>query len=438
MELRFNRKFSMELTEFSPRFCPCCGEPKNEIKDGVEIIKRCTCDWERGFHDRVRKTIHYSFWRDGVVTIKDWSPPLFKDGGPGRFKTFIKIQKAVAIHKLYDFCFKFIGKTPENKKVYALDKNMERGRSFYIRGPLGSGRGTLLSQIKFFAAFRDISTTPNPADWATFKSEIAQCNWNGKEAEIAKDNVSDQYRQVKLLTLENVKGEESKFPFKGASLIDDLLTKRNLNHGCNIFTSSDFVGQLGNLVGDRLPEILMSEGTSIVLLFHPTEADALLNAVIRRRIKLEDIIAKCNFGQSKTHQDSLQEDKNLELVKELLYINEAFGCLPLSLSLQSVSKLQTESLVEQLGLKPEQFHEKIQKVWAAFGVSKEEKGLEYEEALKRVYISVIKECPELGNRMTEKEMIETGKMIRLACSEKDVINKYINDAQQLREKMFNE
>jgi len=436
----------MEQNEFQQRFCPVCNEQKNKLVDGVEIITRCTCDWQRGLHERIKKTIPFDFWgktpkgekEARSITFADWSPPLFRDGGSRKFKSFIKVQKAFCIQRLYNFCFKRLSEKGSPDPIYALDKSIERGHNLYIRGPAGSGRDLLISQIKFHTAYRKISTTPLPGEWSTFKSEIAQCNWNGKEADEAKQIVADKYRHVQLLTLSNVKGENSKFPFKGATLIDDLLSKRALSQGSMVFTSSDFIHEMGESVGDRLPDILRSDNTSLILLFDPVEADELLNTIIRRLLKLRDSVEKMEFGK-KGVQNQLSEEKDLETLNELFLMEEIFKKIPISNSFQdATSKLSNESISELIDLEPAKYHEKIRQKWLQFNAIKKENSLAYQENLKKVYIAIVKDCPGIGNKMTEKEMIETGKMLKYACSGDEEIKSLLEHVRQLREKILTE
>lgn len=220
--------------------------PKNAIRNGVEIILRCPCDWERGYHDRMKRTVHPDYWQK---TILDWSPGIFKQGGPGTFKNLIKIQKAFCRIRLYNFWFRLLSNNP-NK--YAWERSLETQQTLYIRGPAHSGRDLLISQIKMLAAAKNISTTSIPNDeWSTFKSKISQCNWNGKEADEAKFEAAENYRDVKLLTLKNVRGENSKFPFRASTLVDDLLIKRSMKQGSMVLAGYDFINQIGDSMGEN-------------------------------------------------------------------------------------------------------------------------------------------------------------------------------------------
>lgn len=426
------------MSDFSPRFCDRCKEPKNRLIDGVDIILRCSCDWEAGFGERLRATCHPAFWSGWSLT--QWDPPIFKYGGIGVFKNFIKLQKANAINKMYDFCFRILENDPEpGKRRFAIYKSMEKGKTLFIRGPQNSGRGCLISCIKMFCATKqDISATPNPADWSTFKSEILQSEWNGKEADMMKLMVAEQYQNVKMLCLENVKGEGElipgdKFPrrpFRGSNMVDALLTKRAFQPGGMVLTSGEFIKEIGDTVGDKLPDILQSDSTSLILLFSPKEADALYEGLLGRmnalRLEASSVEGR---DQAKTLQNKISIERLADTIKECLYLEKAFP---------TVSPIGTESLTERLTVGGDMFPPEALATYAEFNKEWATKGLAYEEGLKRAYQSAASGSKELSYKMSPRELVETGKMMSDACGEDEDINKLIRAAREKRDKILSE
>lgn len=440
------------MANFSPRFCEICKEPKNDLRNGTEIILRCTCDWARGFHERIKHTVRRDFWDPKIVdpedkneiklkTIDHWDPPIFANGGPGRFKNFIKIQKANAILRLNDFCFKLLKKDSNGVKHHALDHSIERGRNLFIRGPYGSGRGTLLANIKFFAALRDISSTPVPYDWAVFKSEIIAADSWSKDGALAKADITEHYRQVKLLTLEGLKGEGSIYSddkrpkrFRSASSIDEMLTRRQMASGSMVFTSDDFIRQIGDSIGDRLPEILTSSNTVLILLFSPLEADGLLDGLIKRltlfRASAEKLVKRDSLKTAADNELALQD------VEQALYIEHAFPEIPATTGVGAV-KLKAESLHMKLGI-ANKYPDEMKRLWTDFCTDREAKNLKFQEMMNKTYVSVVSECKQLAAHMTEKEMLDTGRMMSMACQPAADIKEHIKNARNVREAMKNQ
>jgi len=427
------QRLIMPVSEtFTPSVCPKCGEPKNVVSaEGQEIRVRCTCDWERGFHDRIKHTIMRTFYDNGFKTIMDWSPPIFKQGGTGKFKTFIKIQKALAMQKIYDFCFKIIS-PGESNRIYSLYKNIQQNHNLYIRGPLNSGRDLLLATIKIFAAAHDISTTPIPYEWATFKQDISQSDWNGKEAELARARVTDYYRNVQLFTLANVQSEghwndEKRKKFRSSLLIDDVLTRRQTNPGSMIFTSAEFIGQIGDGLGDRFPEILTAPKTSILIMLSSLEADRLLDTLDRKLNALRQIANKIKESDKKTHQDALAEKALLKQVEECFYLEHVFNR----------TAIHDDSLTQNVQVE-NSYLSKVKEKLIEFNTDKEANNLTYQEGVKRAKISIVKECQELSSKMTPREIEEVGEMMCVACSGEDKVKEFSRHAVQLREKMAKE
>ena len=145
--------------------------------------------------------------------------------------------------------------------------------------------------------------------------------------------------------------------------------------------------------------------------------------------------------QKKTSlQNQLAEEKEMEEVEELLFLEDTFPKIPTSVSLVGEMKSETQSLEGQLKLErsgEKKWSPKIKQAHANFIVNKNQNNLAYQEGRKRAFVSAVKNCPELGNKMTPKEMEETGWLMSLACSDKDKISKIVDNAIELRKKIMN-
>lgn len=427
----------MADSEFTPRFCERCKEPKNRLIDGRDVITRCSCDWEAGYLERLRATVHQDFWynRTKPWSLKAWDPLLFKYGGKGVFRNLIKVQKAYVINKLYDFCFKLLENDPfPGQRRYSLYRSMEKGRTLFIRGPNNSGRGCLVAYIKMFCAIRDISTTPNPADWSTFKSEVLASEWNGKEADLAKLQVAEQYQNVKVLVLENLKGEGQlqqgerfpRRPFRGANLVDSILTKRTFQQGCTVFTSGEFAREIGDTVGDKLPDMLDSDNTTSIIMFSPAEADSLWDGLNRKISSMRLEIAGMQGAAKETLQNKMSIERAADTVKECLFLEKAYPI---------VNPGDSEPVTQMLKFaKDNKYPAEVLAAFSEFNRNWTGKTLAYEEGLKRAYQTAAGSSKELSYKMSQKELIETGKMMSVACgSVDDEINALIDGARKTRD-----
>jgi hypothetical protein len=423
-------------SEFIQVVCPKCGEPKNALRNGVEVSTRCTCDWERGYHERIRRTVMPTFYENGRKTIKDWSPPIFKQGGCGDFKAFIRVQKSLVMKKVYDFCFRVVS-SPDSPKVYSLNRSIETNHNLYIRGPLNSGRDLLLASVKIFAAAKDISATPVPYEWATFKQDVAQSDWQGREAETARIRLADLYRTVKLLTLANVQSETSwsddKKPrrFRSSLVIDDILTRRMTMSGSMVLTSHEFIGQIADSLGDRLPEVLTSPKTTIIIMLSVDEADSLLTSLTRKIHSLRTAASKTrNVMTQKKIQEDVAEKKILEDVLDCLYLETLTPQLP--------ETSPDDTLLNLLEINPGSHPQKVNEMFAQFKADQQANNLTYREGLKKAKIMAVTECQELKHKLSVREMEEVGDMLSLACAGKERIDTLVQEAMLLREKMVSE
>lgn len=435
----------MDIENFQPRICRTCGQQKSELRDGQEIILRCNCDWTRGFHEQLVKTVHPDFYKKRLITLTDWSPPIFKGGGSGKFKSLIKIQKAFAIKRLHDFCFKILSENEKTKeREYSIESSIEKGRNLYIRGPAGSGRGLLMSSIKIFAAARGLTTTPNPGEWSTFKADILEAESWSKTGDEAKLVVAERYKAVDILTLENVRGEgvssfatERKFQprFKASTQLDDFFTKRQARAGAMVFTSPDFVRQMADSMGDRFPEILQSDSTSLILMFSSLEADSLHAGITKKLASFQKSVLglQKEIGKGTASKDHLDENRAIEAVKGALFFEHLYSNIPLgTVSDDSVSKV---SVTDSFFGDPGSWKPSALAVWKQFKEDRDTGNLAYHEGVKKAFIDATSEAPELSNKMTDKERYEVGKMMHEACQPKEKLNAMIERALELRKKM---
>lgn len=403
----------MPDTDFKQRFCKECKGAKNAMENGVEVLLRCTCDWMQEFIERLRATVSHEFWRDGknfkLKTINNWDPALFKSGGIGEFKGLIEMQKAVAVQRLFDFCF-----TKEEGR-FSIYKSIERCKNLFVRGPVHSGRGLLTATIKIFCAMHDISVTPNPADWSTFKGDILAADWNGRDGEEAKMKVSEQYMNVKILSLENIKGEGhpgergNRRPFRGSQGIDALLTKRSFHQGSLVFTSSEFAREIGDSVGDKIQDILDSDNTSLILMFSPAEADALLEGVRQRMKILRREVKSFQDMQKKGVSDEHSFERAAETFKDAYFLDLAFESLrwpgegdTVALTLETTGAAFPPLIVQTFA--------DLEKI------KQDDKSLAYQQGMEKAYKSAAGACKELASKMSHREMVETGKMMSNACN----------------------
>ena len=440
------------MSDFIQRFCDACGEPKNDLRNGIEFILRCHCDWERGFFERLKKTVNPTCWKSengrAPKNISNWNPPIFIRGGGSKFRALITVQKCLAMARLYEFCYKLLEHDKESGfRKYALSRSVEVGLNFFVRGPAGSGRGLLMAEMKKLAAVKDISATPNPGEWALFKNDMIESESGMFTiAEAARVRVTECYANVNFLTLENVRaeiqGRNGPWKFKAASSIDALLSNRQVRPGCMAMTSGDFIGQFGDSFGDKLPEVLTSDKTLLLLMFSPAEADALLKSLQERyerllnTVKRLDLSAKAESGGS--IKDRMSEKEMLDSVSEVLYIEELFPNIPVGFNSNRSATREADSLTYNLSMFGEKWKEQAVEIYKKFVQEKEERSLTFKERSARVCVSVVEGCGELAKKMTYKEMLETGRMMSYACVEKDKLQEMCEKARELRRKMMTE
>lgn len=407
------------MNEFFPRKCPRCGDQKNKLINGQEFILRCRCDWEMGVRERLFRTVQPEFYDKELC---DWSPSIFKNGGFGVFKKFIKYQKANAIFRLDDFYYK---RTTDGRP--SIFRSIDHGRNLFIRGPINSGKGLLMASLKTFAASKEVSTTPLPGEWPTLKMALIESDSFSRSGEEAKVKIADDYRNVQIMTLENLRGEglvsqfEEKFlprKFRGSTAFDDLLTRRTSAKGSMAFTSLDFIAQIGTSISDVLPEILLSDKTSLIILLSYKEADELWKGLTNR---YSEIVSSCSrlCGLSGSLDDpkklTLAErkstDAELEDFKQLLYLREIFPNLK-SWNQQS-QKQDIAWFIEEAithGTAPA-----TAPVLKEFEADKASGGMGFTNAMDEATILAVRKCKEMSSKLSNKECLEIGRMMSVAC-----------------------
>lgn len=411
--------------------CHICGEPRNALRDGKEIILRCSCDWQRGFLERLKRTVSPLFWKNGVpIKLTDYKPPIFKDGGNCRFKEFIRVQQSIVMLKLWNFAFKNF--EVEDKCIYILQKNIENRKNLFIRGPNGSGRGLLVSNIKLLAAVKDISSTPTPDEWANFKSEIWESEAIGKQGEIPKVQVAERYQNVDLLTIQNMAGrsssENKNWKFKGAGGIDTLLSKRECFNGSLVCTSSDFIGEIGEFFGEKIFEILCSSNTMLLLMFSPSEADLMLCSLQRQFENNKEKVSSFETRKEKKLENRLSDRELAAEVENVLAFEAAFPKIPFTGS-------GANSFTSKIDDFPENYSPSIINSYSKFKKSKESNDQLFKSKLESILIQTVSKIPDLGSKMTDKEKLETGKMLSVACSNESRIVSIESKSKELLEKM---
>ncbi len=425
--------------DYVPRRCRICDSATSELRDGREHLFPCTCDWAGEFWYRVREVVYKNFI---TKNMGHWSPKIFHVENSRNFKRFIKIQKALAIQKIYEFAF--MPTDVGNHQVSAITKSIANNRNLFIRGPRGSGRGLITASIKFYAAAKKISSTVLPGTFDVFKDDMTQAKQFGVIGADARILVSHKYENVSLLALEGVKGESSKNykneivlkKHPASDAIDRTLAMRAGRPGSLLISGPDFVQEIGDTAGDRLYESLLSDKTSRILLFSPTEADALLTALTQRR-KYFDAWVETTIQTKWDATSRMQDKKHLEeqaaILEQALYFEKAFPEIPITLDKKGIAHLPhtISDIREHISSMPQKLIDAHRNFSAAF----EAKDYTYTEGIKEAQKAVVRECKVLAMKMSDKEIEETGAMISLATAPSGEVAKIIEQARILRDKM---
>jgi hypothetical protein len=385
------------MNEFSERKCPVCGEPLNVLRGGKEIVLRCTCDWEKGFHERTKRTIHPSFYVGGVKKMVHWRPPMFNVDPQSQVYNFMVAQKVIAIRRIYDFSFTKDG----------LEGSIAKGRNLFVRGPKGSGRGLIVASIKFYAAAKDISATPVSGDWALFKNEVMEAESYSKQGEMAKASLGQTYVNVDLMTLENIRAEPGLLSagrkIRGASVIDMVLAKRQAKQGSMVFSSFDFAREFGETFGDKLVEIINDDSTSMALLFSPQESDVIVKATENKleqsRKAFYDMAGKTR--KKNWNEELKDQDEDERTVFDLM------ACSSLLSASEEVS-------VELAAYREAGDNPYLRSLLKHVEADRLDDPLSHDDRLRRTVIEILRKSRHMSDKMTDKEVQELATIMRLS------------------------
>ncbi len=291
--------------------------------------------------------------------------------------------------------------------------------------------------IKTFAAIKEISATPLPGEWSTFKAELVESESFGKTGELAKLQIAENYKNVQLMSIENIRCEGSGSLFenktnqrklRGVTAFDELLTRRMTKQGSMIFTSLDFSGQIKESLGDRFPEIINSDKTELILMLSCPEASAFLTGVKSRILKFQEIRNQISGNKNIKISDRCSEDEALTGYKESLYFLDLFDTIP-----EKNGYVPTDDMK----MKDQTYPEKYKNIKEEYERDKKSNGCQYQNEVKRELHRTTMSCKEFSSKLTEREAIEIGEMMSLACSP-EKIDIEIREAQKLRSIMAGE
>lgn len=404
--------------DFIPKNCPACGMPKNALQEDKEIIKRCKCDWRRGFQTRLVRTTDKAFFAKNLL---HWRPRLFLR--PCTFYDLIKAQKATALIRLHEFGWRKSGPTS-----WSIARSIAGNRNLFIRGPQNSGRGLLMAAIKTWAAAKDITVTPLPGQFDTFRNDVSQAEALGSSGDATRALVRANYVDVEILALENLRQEsiikvvgaqgysvaehKARRKFRSSNMVDDILARRQSRPGSIVLTSYDFAGEIADTLGDGLAEMLNSPNTGMVMLFSPAEVDSLGLALKDRKRALSGARAQLMASAAdKSLSGKAMHKTNIEHFDEMMYFDEAFKSLA---GIGGHGSGVDPSSMAKSAFEANDMHPDVVKRMVAFNASREAKDSMYIENMRKTYVSAVKGV--FADRMTEKEMETTGRLLGLATN----------------------
>jgi hypothetical protein len=292
------------------------------------------------------------------------------------------------------------------------------------------------------SAARDISTTPLPAEFSALRGMLHEYESYGAERDMTRSIVHDSYVGVSLMVLEDIHCETKTLGRQNvviksryANTFDSLIAKRAQQEGSMVFTSSEFAGEIGDSLGDKLREVLESDSTYEIVMVSPVEADALLKSLRARKGMFATQLAK--FDKEKTKKgpvpkgnkamgEAIEEGFGIESVTEGLYFEEAFPSIP----------GETDRLSTMLALSPDRFPE-IQGTYEEYLAEKNQspRGLAYYNGINTAIVNAVRACKELSEKMTHREMRLVGQMMSAATQADGSLNERVAYARKLRDWM---
>lgn len=425
--------------EYIPRKCGECGIVKSELRDGKEHVMTCACEWKKEFLPRLDKYVGKEYHN---LSIMDWKPKIFR-WDQCKFPRFLKIQKATAIERLYEFGFKRKG--DDDSKVCGLEKSIVGGRNLFIRGPIHSGKGLLVALVKTLAAAKGISSTHAPGDFELFKSEMLVCGEMGLTGADARIKVTANYEIPWLMTLENVKGEMT-YKYTGektskmsraAEAIDGVFARRAKSlSGSVVLTSVQFAKEIGDTIGCRIVEMIDSEKTAMILLLSNREIESLMRGLAKCAkdylVMIQEIVG-ADFDKSKKREAEKQDERNrVVCMKEALFFEQAFPAIPMYNSIPMYDLGFGQIIKTNLAKLPKGFIDAYTEFQMAM---KTKDGLEYEEGIRGARIMAVQSC-SLAASMSEKEVMEIGRMLSESLAPDAVVAAKIENAKKLRDRMI--
>jgi hypothetical protein len=344
--------------------------------------------------------------------MEDWDPPLFREGG---YPEFLAAQTAMVPVRLFRFAFR------DN----AIQRQVGGRKNLFIRGPSGSGRGLLAANIKRHALFCELSVTPIPNDYDILKGELGESERFGDVGDIAKAALNGKYESPDLTVIEHIRAEQ-KFRdsdgvnrirrVKGHTSLDTLLARRVLRRGGIVVTSSDFLGEIADSMGDRMFDELSSPRTEMILMLSPKETIDLENALAAAKSKYVKLIKrlgeekKAESTSDQSRLDKKAEQDDMRVLEEAIYFDHAFPHMktkeaqdnsPISYSIESFMEHWKRSA-------------EATQVWNK--VKEAQGSAEFEAGLKKAQRDIIDSCSVLAKKLSEGEKEEIGAMLSKATS----------------------
>lgn len=416
--------------------CPECKEPRMIEVDGKEVFYRCQCDFQLGLHTRLSRTLHPSLWKPKFRGIGEWNPPSLAPT-QSKFPTLMRAQKIRALSALHSFAF------ASGADKYSLPDSISQSKNLFIRGPEMSHKALMISSIKMLAAVLNITVTPLPGDFDVFKSDIAEAESTNMAGAEAKLRVFERYEVPKIMCLDNVRAsfrlvprpagskmtsERAPKEIRGFEQVDRLMAVRASRPGSLVLSSTDFIGEIGETCGERLFDILASQRTSLILLFHPDESADILDALFKKVWADNNLILTMRQDGNKTKAEQLTDEQKIESLVDALYFEETFKVVR-----DPTGREESRDVRETMGGSLAQsYPKKLQDAFRRFEVSVREQNHEYRLGVKQALNNWCSCSPKWQQSLSMPEREEVGRILMLACETQEEIDSQARSAMALR------